>query len=85
MHSVEKPKIHSQQEIFREINSLVKTLLSRNFCQKERVSKIKFPYFPQCCCVRIKDFSATQILREINFSDFMSLKTVTLSNFEALN
>ena len=40
MHSVEKREILSQWIFFRQINSLVKTLLSRNFCEKvwERIS-----------------------------------------------
>ena len=60
-HSVEKRKIHSHQQIFRQINSLVtslmKTLLSRNFCQKSArvnfcnfhtVHRIIFQENPDC-------------------------------------
>ena len=51
----------SAQKIFREINSLitslVKTLLSRNFCQSS---------------VEIFDFPAPQILREINYKNSQS-------------
>ena len=33
-HSVENREILSQRIFFRQISSLVKTLISRNFCQK---------------------------------------------------
>ena len=49
-HSVEKREIYSHQKIFREINflvtSLVKPLVSRNFCQKSMI--VNFHNFPHC-------------------------------------
>jgi len=44
-HSVGKWKVHSHRK-FREINSLVNTLLSRNFCKKK--CENKFSWFPHC-------------------------------------
>ena len=34
---------------------------------------------------KFKDFSTTQILREINFEDFRSAKSAILTHLEALN
>ena len=45
------------RKFFRQINSLVKTLLSRNFCQNK--CEGKFPQIPHCAhefhCIKIEE------------------------------
>ena len=69
-HTMEKRQFSLTEEIFREINSLltylVNSLLSRNFCQKSVRENFRNFHTVLWEC---QDFSATQILREINFTD----------------
>ena len=69
-------KFSLNEKIFREISylvtSLVKPLFSRNFCQKS--VRENFRNF-HTVSVEMYNFSATQILREINFRDSRSSKT----------
>ena len=65
MHSVEKLGIYSHPKIFREINSLVKTLISRKFCQRN-VQEI---------------LSRQIFFREINYLVTSLVKTLLSRNF----
>ena len=48
MHSVEKREILSHEKMFRQINSLVKPLLSRNFCKKSVRKQYSHANFVSC-------------------------------------
>ena len=61
----EKREINSHSRKCREINYLVKTLLSRNFFKEVRVRVnylTKFPYFPQCS-VHLSSFQKKKNLK----------------------
>ena len=74
-HSVEKHEILSNiRKIFREIYYLVSTLIDKNIAFFQRCESNCVIHF-HCTVWKFKDFSATQILREINFGLFEEPKT----------
>ena len=71
-------EIHSYRKIFREINSLVKTLLSRNFCQK--CVREDFCNLHTTVWKNEKFGLTEKIFRQINSSNFLS-KNVAFTKF----
>ena len=79
---MEKPEIHShlKKKSVKSIYCVTcHKLISRNFC-----SKMANVNFSQLTVRKVKNFSPSQILREINFESFWSLKKCQLKNFRGI-
>jgi len=67
------------------VNSLVKPLLSRNFCQKSVRENFRYFHTVFTKLWQLKHFSLNQILREIKFGEGKSLKNLIFAISGALN